>query len=56
MGKKWNNIKNLFGPSKVFFDKEATIKECFAVVPEEERPDLEDYEKLYQIALSVVGK
>ena len=56
MGKKWNNIKNLFGPSKVFFDKEATIKEYFAVVPEEERPDVEDYEELYQIALLVVGK
>lgn len=48
-------IANLFGASKNFFDKEATIKEYFAMVPENERPKAESFEELYLIALSHVG-
>lgn len=49
-------IANLFSASKNFFDKEATIKEYFAMVPENERPKAESFEELYRIALSYVGK
>ena len=56
MGRKWSKLKNLFGSDKYFFDKEATINEYFSIVPESERPNVDDYEELYQIALSVVGK
>lgn len=49
-------MKNLFGSDKSFFDKEATIKEYFALGPEENRKICETYEELYQEALKYVGK
>lgn len=51
-----NHIKNLFGSDKSFFDKEATIKEYFELVPEKDRKSCETYEELYQEALKHVGK
>lgn len=54
--KLWNHMKNLFGSDKSFFDKEATIKEYFALGPEENRKICETYEELYQEALKYVGK
>lgn len=39
-----------------FFDKEATIKEYFSLIPKEEREPAKDYEELYQIALKYVKK
>ncbi len=49
-------IKNLFGSEKDFFDKEATIKEYFALVPQNERPKAKNYDELYSIALNYVEK
>lgn len=39
-----------------FFDKEATIKEYFAVCPPEKRRKVESYDELYKEALKFVGK
>ena len=44
----------MFGSKKRFFDKEATIKEYFSIVPPEERKHFETYEELYQEALRYV--
>ena len=49
-------FKNLFGKSKDFFDKEATIKEYFAIVPPENRKKCETYDELYEEALKYVSK
>lgn len=49
-------ILNLFGSDKNFFDKEATIKEYFALVPEQDRKEVSSYEELYEEALKVVEK
>lgn len=49
-------FKNLFGKSDDFFDKEATIKEYFALVPPEKREEANDYDELYRIALKYVEK
>lgn len=47
---------NLFGSEKSFFDKEATIKEYFKRVPEQERKVVSSYEELYEEALKFVEK
>lgn len=49
-------LKNLFGSEKDFFDKEATIKEYFAIVPKEKRKKVYSYDELYEEALKYVGK
>lgn len=49
-------FKNLFGKSDDFFDKEATIKEYFAIVPPSERKKCKTYDELYQEALQYVKK
>ncbi len=49
-------FKNLFGKSDDFFDKEATIKEYFALVPPSERRKCETYDELYDEALKFVSK
>ena len=49
-------IKNLFGKDDYFFDKEATIKEYFALVPPNKRKKVENYEELYEEALKYVEK
>ncbi len=49
-------FKNLFGKSDIFFDKEATIKEYFALVPPEKRNKCETYDELYEEALKFVSK
>lgn len=54
MGK--HGMKNLFGKSKDFFDKEATIKEYFALVPPEQRKKCETYDELFEEALKYVTK
>lgn len=47
---------NLFGSDKHFLDKEATIKEYFALVPEQDRKEVSSYEELYDEALRFVEK
>lgn len=51
-------IKNLvfWESDKDFFDKEATIKEYFAVCPPERRRHVESYDELYAEALKYVSK
>lgn len=51
-----HKLANLFGTDRYFFDKEATIKEYFDLVPESERPKAASFEELYQIALTYVDK
>lgn len=46
---------NLFGSTDKFMDKEATIKEYWALVPEENRPYAASYDDLYEIALRYVA-
>ena len=48
------SLKNLFGSE--FFDKEATIKEYEAIVPEQDRKEVSSYEELYEEALKYVDK
>lgn len=52
------SLKGVFSFEKDedFFDKEATIKEYFAVVPPEERKKVNNYDELYQEALKYVSK
>lgn len=52
----WASFLNQFGSRKRFFDKEATIKEYFAIVPEGQRIKTDNYEELYQEAFRTVGK
>lgn len=52
----FRKIKSLLDTDKVFFDKEATIKEYFALVPPEKRRRVNDYDELYQEALKFVEK
>lgn len=52
----FKTMQNLFGSDKNFFDKEATIKEYFALVPEQDRKEVSSYEELYEEALKVVEK
>lgn len=47
---------NRYGSDSYFFDKEATIKEYFANVPEEDRKAVSSYEELYEEALKHVEK
>lgn len=51
-------IKNIifWEKDKDFFDKEATIKEYFAVCPPEKRRHVDSYEELYLEALKYVSK
>lgn len=49
-------LQNLFGSDKSFFDKEATIKEYFELVPEQDRKEVSSYEELYEEALKHVEK
>lgn len=53
-----SSIRNLvfWESDKDFFDKEATIKEYFAVCPPEQRKYVETYEELYKEALRYVSK
>lgn len=51
-----DTLYNLFCSDEKFFDKEATIKEYFAVVPEGKRKNFDSYEELYKEALKFVGK
>ena len=52
----FNKIKNMFCSDKDFFDKEATIKEYFSLVPPDKRKKVNGYEELYQEALKYVEK
>ncbi|SEH74131.1 hypothetical protein SAMN02910265_02415 [Ruminococcus flavefaciens] len=52
----FKTVQNLFGSDKNFFDKEATIKEYFDLVPEQDRKEVSSYEELYEEALKVVEK
>lgn len=54
--KLWNDIRNMFGPERDFFNKEATIKEYLASVCPKERTRINDYEMLFQEALRFVEK
>ena len=42
----WTSFLNLFGSRKRFFDREATIKEYFQIVPPGQRIKTENYEEL----------
>jgi hypothetical protein len=46
---------DLFG-SKAYFDKQATIDKYFSLVDEAERPQVESFDELYEIALKYVEK
>ena len=49
-------LQNLFGSEDDFFDKEATIKEYLAIVPEKDRKAVSSYEELYEEALKYINK
>lgn len=49
-------LQNLFGSEDDFFDKEATIKEYLAIVPEKDRKAVSSYEELYEEALKYIDK
>lgn len=51
-----SKLKNLFCKDEDFFDKEATIKEYFALVPSEDRKHVSTYDELYEEALRYVSK